>query len=356
MLRYIETRATARGNDPAEAKLWYYGISYGTALGAVYATLYPNRIGRMILDSVLDTEDYLLNGWRTATTDADAVVRSFFQSCLDVGPAKCAFHKNATSVAELEDRYLAIYNRFKKVPIEYFREPFAKYPITLTWQDLSTLVFASSYNVYSTAPEIALALTALEGGDYTILALADPELFPSSPSLYDSREVRSLTSCLDLAGRGNITNFSSYKDYIHRQNNQSFYGGPTISAIVNLPCRNLDILPPENQIFPGKSGANATSVPILIVNNRLDPVTPLKSAYKVAGEFPGTRVVEVDAAGHCSLLADGSGCLGKWVRSYLKDGEGGLPDEDQKCDPGRGPFDRMTGDGDLRRHVRRWMM
>lgn len=354
MLRYVETRAAVKGEDPKEAKLWYYGISYGTALGAVYATLFPNRIGRMILDSVLDTEDYLLDGWRAAATDTDAVIHSFFQYCFDAGPTKCAFHQNATSVEDLEERYLAIYNRFKKSPVEYFDNS-VKYPITLTWQDASLLVFGTgAYNVYFAAPEIAQALALVEAGEYSLFALGDTEIY--RPVGYDPREVRSLTSCLDLADRGNITDFASYKEYVQQQNNISFYGGPTLSAIVNSPCRELDIVPPENQIFSGKAGANAISVPILFVNNRLDPVTPLKSAYKVAGEFPDSRVVEVNATGHVSIFADPSGCVQKWVRSYLRDGKAGLPDEDQKCDPGRGPFDRSTQDADLRRHVRRWIV
>jgi pimeloyl-ACP methyl ester carboxylesterase len=37
-----------------DGRLNYYGVSYGTKLGAVYAGLYPERVGRMTLDSVID--------------------------------------------------------------------------------------------------------------------------------------------------------------------------------------------------------------------------------------------------------------------------------------------------------------
>jgi pimeloyl-ACP methyl ester carboxylesterase len=39
-------------------KVLFWGFSYGTLLGATFATVYPNRIERMILDGVVDAEDY----------------------------------------------------------------------------------------------------------------------------------------------------------------------------------------------------------------------------------------------------------------------------------------------------------
>jgi pimeloyl-ACP methyl ester carboxylesterase len=38
-------------HDPV---LNYYGISYGTGLGEVYANLFPGKVGHMLLDASLD--------------------------------------------------------------------------------------------------------------------------------------------------------------------------------------------------------------------------------------------------------------------------------------------------------------
>ena len=56
---YINTDATVRDMDlmrhlMGEAKLNYYGISYGTWLGTWYATVFPERVGRMLLTGVVD--------------------------------------------------------------------------------------------------------------------------------------------------------------------------------------------------------------------------------------------------------------------------------------------------------------
>ncbi|MFF0434203.1 alpha/beta hydrolase [Streptomyces sp. NPDC004327] len=59
VLPYIDTVSTARDMDSIRAalgapKLSYLGYSYGTYLGAVYARLYPERVRRMALDSVVN--------------------------------------------------------------------------------------------------------------------------------------------------------------------------------------------------------------------------------------------------------------------------------------------------------------
>ena len=57
----MTTVETARDLDIIRAalgspRLDYYGASYGTFLGATYAALFPNRIGRMVLDGAVDPE------------------------------------------------------------------------------------------------------------------------------------------------------------------------------------------------------------------------------------------------------------------------------------------------------------
>jgi pimeloyl-ACP methyl ester carboxylesterase len=56
---YINSDATARDMDLmrhllGDEKLHYFGYSYGTWLGAWYAGIFPEKVGRMVLDSVQD--------------------------------------------------------------------------------------------------------------------------------------------------------------------------------------------------------------------------------------------------------------------------------------------------------------
>ena len=59
LLPHISTENSARDLDEiraalGESKISYLGYSYGTYLGAVYATLFPDRVKRLVLDSVVD--------------------------------------------------------------------------------------------------------------------------------------------------------------------------------------------------------------------------------------------------------------------------------------------------------------
>ena len=68
-----------------EPQLNFYGVSYGTFLGAVYAELYPQNVGRMVLDSAVNltpsTEVIQAQGFDTS-------MRNFTSWCAQ-NPAQC---------------------------------------------------------------------------------------------------------------------------------------------------------------------------------------------------------------------------------------------------------------------------
>src|SRR5207248_5293824 len=59
LLPYMTSQDAARDMDAIRAafgvsKINYYAFSYGTYMGQVYATLFPDRVRRMVLDSDVD--------------------------------------------------------------------------------------------------------------------------------------------------------------------------------------------------------------------------------------------------------------------------------------------------------------
>ena len=86
LLDHVGTRNVARDMDVlratnGNATLNYLGISYGTHIGAVYADLFPGRVGRVVLDSAVDPSKREID--RNAETVAfkEGVLRQYVEHC-----------------------------------------------------------------------------------------------------------------------------------------------------------------------------------------------------------------------------------------------------------------------------------
>ena len=58
MLTFAEAQSVANNKPKENAKVFYGRFSYGMTLSTTFALMYLDRIGRMILDGVVDVEDY----------------------------------------------------------------------------------------------------------------------------------------------------------------------------------------------------------------------------------------------------------------------------------------------------------
>ncbi|KAJ4332948.1 hypothetical protein N0V87_007998 [Didymella glomerata] len=85
-----------RGENPDEAKLKFFGVSYGSILGTTFAQLFPNRVRRMITDGVMDPSDYYDGACTKSVTQGDDAVHAFACQCFDAR-IKCAFFTDDSS-------------------------------------------------------------------------------------------------------------------------------------------------------------------------------------------------------------------------------------------------------------------
>ena len=67
-----------------DSKLNYFGFSYGTLLGATYASLFPDNYRAMVLDGPIDPHTYFRNplqGSREQSAAFERELGRFFQAC-----------------------------------------------------------------------------------------------------------------------------------------------------------------------------------------------------------------------------------------------------------------------------------
>lgn len=174
--------ARTRWNRGQE-NLLYWGRSYGTILGSTFATLFPDRIHRAVLDAVVDADKYYLGRGPNPVDDADAIFDRFTQYCSAVGADGCPFYVPGGSAA-IKEAYLALedtlYNR--SMPV---RSSATRGPEVVTWSDLKTILRVAMYQPLQGFPLLAKFASELTKGNGS--ALADLKHGGRSPSCPSSR-------------------------------------------------------------------------------------------------------------------------------------------------------------------------
>ncbi|KAH8723284.1 hypothetical protein GQ44DRAFT_728781 [Phaeosphaeriaceae sp. PMI808] len=282
MLHYSELLAKSKGEDPSKSQLWYYGVSYGTVLRSTFASLFLDRVGRMILDGVVDGEDYY-NGKRASNLpDADAAIDTFFKYCYEGGPDQCSFW--AESPEAIKTRYNAVIEKLKARPLVVTDEMLVMYPTIITYTDYKTTLLQMPYGPSEYYPIFADTLADLENGDAGLLAeLSGRGIRKESCSKYANKygdvEPPIFISCIDANGRYNLTDYDKWVDHVNQLVSQSHYLGE-VWATAALSCRSLNIRAPESQTFNGPPSASNASNPILFMSATIDPVTPFVQQRK----------------------------------------------------------------------------
>jgi len=263
MLRFSEVRAQSLGQPREQSKLWYYGVSYGTTLGTTFATLFPDRIGGMVLDGVMDADDYYAGGSRIDQVDTNKAADTFFSYCFEAGPDHCPFYGNASGPEKIKQRFKELPTQLGEHPIVVSDPEVTSRPRLVGSEDVKSLFVQSLYNALETFPSFATTLMELEQRDATSLFRSSGGAGVERPLnetrvLYDDDQTQIQTICADANGHFNVSTFEQYVALDTYFRKLSFYGGEG-QAFVYAFCRGLKIEPPKSQVLNGK----ATGAPMV---------------------------------------------------------------------------------------------
>ncbi|KAI9044047.1 alpha/beta hydrolase [Aspergillus affinis] len=341
MLTYVEAEQVAAGKPKEEGKLMFYGLSYGTLLGATFAHMFPDRIERMILDGAVDAEDYYSMKWQANLFDTDAAYQGFFDFCFKAGKEKCSFWGSSPqNISDRVDRILANL-RYNPIPIP--SGEFCDIPILATYSNLKTLLMQVLYDPLSNFPLLANVLAGLEQGNTTAysLAVTSGSILPFNPcnngTVGSTQDYPVMIECVDGYNGHKIQNITEFSDWVKALNTESkFFGEVFATNSGAVSCRSVDVTPPETGRIHGSIlDRKNTSFPILFLTQQSDPATPKRNAYKMSSVYPRSVVLKQDAVGHTAFVS-ASNCLLENVQGYLMNGQ--LPATNMTCKADRIPF------------------
>ncbi|KAK1221312.1 hypothetical protein PQX77_015884 [Marasmius sp. AFHP31] len=311
-----------------QEKLQYWGFSYGSVLGYTFAAMLPDKVERLIIDGVVEIEDYYRTRWINFAEDTDKTLEWFFQSCKDAGPQSCAFYEDSTEAMNI--KLQEIYTRLNEDPIPVRTNE--SYGVV----DYSFLRYPALINgLYypATWPILAKGLQDLTEGDGSLLwrfgSLFKDPVFECdcSDSTAHPVETESESTVAYICNDGDAV--PPGVDAARAWYNEAvqLYGSwGTFRASHRIACSGWSPEIPKSQ-FRGPISGN-TSFPMLIIGNTADPATPLSAAKKASQQFPGSVVLEQNSPGHSSVAVP-SACTTKVVREYFVNGT--LPDQGTIC-------------------------
>ncbi|KAH6893121.1 Alpha/Beta hydrolase protein [Thelonectria olida] len=343
--RFIGTAFTARDMlaivDALEedGKLWYWGISYGTVLGQVFAAMFPDRVGRLLLDANLLAEDYLVSGASGSPRDAEKSLNHLLSECFKAGPKSCAlagYSKTAQDVRrDLENLFTELINADKVSP-EWHLNPgeFPRGGVSVLGK-LKDLIFKRLYVHWKWEDAADILLSALEGNWRQALRLNDDDDDTAS-ALSGKLWNRDEDSFHGIACSDSYLRAEAPEDvYSLLQAHMAQSSFADAIAPNRLLCSRWKLDAAEKVNTSLLRNVN-TSFPILFANGEYDPVTPLSHAWEASARFRGSRVLVHTGVGH-GVTGHTSDCTNQAIREYFEDGK--LPDVDTVCEPNRPVFE-----------------
>jgi pimeloyl-ACP methyl ester carboxylesterase len=301
ILPYVSTQDTARDMDQIRAalgedKISYFGFSYGSQLGATYATLFPTRVRAMVIDGAADPNAGYVESTKQQVVGLERGLQAMLDDCAK--KTSCAFHHDGKPGAA----YDGLLAKLASNPIP---SPEADRPAV--GPGVAIYAVVSGLYVREYWPVVTRALAAAEKGD------GGPLL-----QLYDTY--------IERQSDGTWTN--SFEDLIAI--NCLDDPGPKDPSFPDSYAKDLEALSPHfgaweaysyNCIFwpvPQKTPLKLTAAgagPIVVVGTTGDPITPIESTKAMADALEQATLITVDANQHTGYGTNA--CVVKAVDDYL---------------------------------------
>ncbi len=311
ILEHVSTANVARDMDVLRAavgdeELSYLGFSYGTFLGATYASLFPDNHRALVLDGALDADEYVndpLSGIATQTAGFEQALARFTEAC--------AVDQVACSGFGGTDPYLAydkLLAQADAAPIP--ADGYAADPRPVTADDIRAVTLRLLYAKQRWGILGAVLAEAAAGDGSRARELLDRAVYADSASTdryftIGASEQRYPQGDLEVyLDRG----AESWASFPHFWSNSGY-------AEINYalwPAHDEDA-------FTGPFDVPESSATPLVIGTTYDPATPYSGAVRLVEDLGNARLLTMEGDGH-TAYGGKSACIDGATEAYLIDG------------------------------------
>lgn len=315
-LSNIGTVSVAKDLDALRAalgdeKLTFLGYSYGTQIGYTYAELFPDNVGRMILDGAVDPNQ----GFMEWDIDQDRA----FQQAFDAYAADCALSPDCPLGTDPTKSV----DVFRNLLAPLVSEPApTDDPRGLSYSDAMTATYSSLYSPAYWS-DITVGLTELtEGYGDTLLMAADWYWERDGDGHYtNANDAYNAVTCADYPPLDDAVVVEW--DRTSREVSPFLHYGEFTGYAPQPVCSFWPV--------PATSEPHDIEVtglpPSLVVSTTGDPATPYEAGVELARQLGGA-LLTYEGVQH-TIVFDGNTCVDDYATDYLINGT--LPPDGATC-------------------------
>ncbi len=332
ILDYMSTANVARDMDRlrqavGDEMFYYAGFSYGSYLGVTYANLFPEKVGALIVDAVIDPvlwstglpgqENLPFSARLRSDVGAMATLNEFFRLC-DTYAANCAFGPDSAA------RYATLAGELREGPMVLTLPDGTEAPFTYSdllvntlspmydsysWYDFAQFLYYVESNLHPASATASVANAATAAGAAALISFITKRGFPHYPNNVEGFPG---VACADT---DNPHTYAAWWDAAWHPDQDYGYFTPIWTYASSACAKWLGL---QNGRYIGPFN-KYTAHPVLVMNNLYDPATRYEGAVSVATMMPNSHLITVEGWGHTTAFL--SVCATNAAAEYLLTGE-----------------------------------
>lgn len=298
ILPFITTEDSARDIDLlrralGEETISYLGFSYGSELGAAWATLFPDTVRAAVFDGAADPNASGMQSILDQAAGFERALNSFLDHCR----SSCGFPAGADPGIRL-DEILA-------------RIDANEYPTVTGRPRLSmSIAYSAVFQaLYSTTlwPKLDSALIEADRGKGAIMLELYDDYYQRRPNGTYPNDLEAFIAITCTEDRGPYT-----LEEVQRFDDEVRAAAPRLHPAF---LGNVGCIPWAGRAQEPVSVTGTDAVPILVIGTTNDPATPLASTKRMAEAMKRSVLLTVEGDGHTAYVRNK--CTRKVVGDYL---------------------------------------